>query len=337
MALDTGKTYINHDGTWVELDTGGGGSVSDGDYGDITVSGAGATWTIDNDAVTYAKIQNVTDNRLLGRSAGSSGDVQEITVGPGLTLSGGSLITTPYTSSGGGRLPSWNNAPASPSAYDDEFDTGSLDAKWTPFGRSTTNPTTTGTINYLANLTTPIVDVVTVPSWMCLQSDNSTIKEFGIQQAITLDTNCTIFFSLNCTASGHGGTNRSNVYLMLRNSSGVTDSINTGAQKSNTGNYYRWFHQVTNGGSSSLSASQDFTPTENMYGVIWKVGDVYHSGFALGSSGVLSYGISKTKTGTTTLDTLELAATTGPDTPSRISGFDFVRYYPSLVYNFVNS
>lgn len=69
----------------------GGGSVSDGDKGDVTVSGSGATWTIDNDAVTYAKIQNVTDARLLGRSAGSNGDAQEVTVGIGLTLASAAL------------------------------------------------------------------------------------------------------------------------------------------------------------------------------------------------------------------------------------------------------
>lgn len=72
----------------------GSGGVTDGDKGDITVSASGATWTIDNDTVTYAKIQNVTDARLLGRSAGSSGDCQEITVGSGLSLSGGSLTAT---------------------------------------------------------------------------------------------------------------------------------------------------------------------------------------------------------------------------------------------------
>ena len=57
-----------------------GGGVSDGDKGDITVSSSGASWTIDNDAVTYAKIQNVSaTDRILGRSTAGAGDIQEIT------------------------------------------------------------------------------------------------------------------------------------------------------------------------------------------------------------------------------------------------------------------
>ena len=49
------------------------------------------TAKIANSNVTYAKIQDVADARLLGRSQGAAGVVQELTVGSGLTLSGGAL------------------------------------------------------------------------------------------------------------------------------------------------------------------------------------------------------------------------------------------------------
>lgn len=65
------------------------GGVSDGDKGDITVSASGATWTIDNDVVTYAKMQNVSaTDKILGRSSSGAGDVEEITC----TAFGRSLI-----------------------------------------------------------------------------------------------------------------------------------------------------------------------------------------------------------------------------------------------------
>ena len=57
-----------------------GAGITDGDKGDITVSNTGTTWTIDNQAVTYAKIQNVSaTDKLLGRSTAGAGSVEEIT------------------------------------------------------------------------------------------------------------------------------------------------------------------------------------------------------------------------------------------------------------------
>jgi hypothetical protein len=93
-----GATYTNEEaqdavGT-ILVDT----ATIDLTYSDATpaitaavVAGSIGTTQLANDAVTYAKLQNVTDARLLGRSAGSAGDVQELTVGTGLTLSSGVL------------------------------------------------------------------------------------------------------------------------------------------------------------------------------------------------------------------------------------------------------
>lgn len=56
------------------------GGISDGDKGDITVSGTGSTLTIDNNVVTYAKMQDVSaTSRVLGRATAGSGDIEELT------------------------------------------------------------------------------------------------------------------------------------------------------------------------------------------------------------------------------------------------------------------
>lgn len=74
-------------------------TVGDADYGDITVSSSGAVWTINANTVTYGQIQGMTTNRILGRTTASTGDIEELTVGTGLTLAAGDLSCsiTQYT------------------------------------------------------------------------------------------------------------------------------------------------------------------------------------------------------------------------------------------------
>lgn len=54
--------------------------IASRDFGDLTTSSSGSVWTIDNDVVTYAKMQNVSaTNRFLGRITAGAGDTEELT------------------------------------------------------------------------------------------------------------------------------------------------------------------------------------------------------------------------------------------------------------------
>lgn len=55
--------------------------LTDGDKGDITVSGSGATWAVDGNAITYAKMQDISaTSRILGRKTAGAGDPEEVTL-----------------------------------------------------------------------------------------------------------------------------------------------------------------------------------------------------------------------------------------------------------------
>lgn len=54
------------------------GSVADGDKGDITVSGGGGVWTVDDDAITNAKLANMAGSTLKGSISG--GDPADLSV-----------------------------------------------------------------------------------------------------------------------------------------------------------------------------------------------------------------------------------------------------------------
>jgi hypothetical protein len=67
--------------------------------GDVTTSAGAVATTIGAQAVSYAKIQNVTGQRLVGRYSGTNGSMQEIILGTGLSLD---TSTGTLTATGGG-------------------------------------------------------------------------------------------------------------------------------------------------------------------------------------------------------------------------------------------
>lgn len=89
LTLNANPTAPLHAATKQYVDAAASG-VSDGDKGDITVTASGATWTIDAQAVTYAKIQNLVANTVLARAAGTAGAVGEVALGASQLLGRGS-------------------------------------------------------------------------------------------------------------------------------------------------------------------------------------------------------------------------------------------------------
>jgi len=59
--------------------SGGGSGITDGDKGDITVSGGGSSWTLDDKTVTNAKLADVTTGVLKGRHSDGAGAVEDLT------------------------------------------------------------------------------------------------------------------------------------------------------------------------------------------------------------------------------------------------------------------
>lgn len=56
-------------------------ALSDGDKGDITVSGSGATWTVDNDAITVDKMQEIAGFSIFAKGTTGTGNPTVVTAG----------------------------------------------------------------------------------------------------------------------------------------------------------------------------------------------------------------------------------------------------------------
>jgi hypothetical protein len=75
----TGEVKVRSAGVSHVVGGGGGGGVSDGDKGDITVSGSGTAWTIDAGAVTLGKLADIATDSFLGRDTGGTGAPEVLT------------------------------------------------------------------------------------------------------------------------------------------------------------------------------------------------------------------------------------------------------------------
>ena len=78
-ALGTNGFQLSTDGagtlTWAAS-----GALTDGDKGDITVSNSGATFTIDNDVITLAKLAHMPTARVIGRTTAGNGSPELLTI-----------------------------------------------------------------------------------------------------------------------------------------------------------------------------------------------------------------------------------------------------------------
>jgi hypothetical protein len=136
-----------------------GGALTDGDKGEITVSASGATWTIDNDVVTLAKLAHMPTARVVGRTTGGTGSPELLTIsGTGsVAMTNTPTLVTPVlgaatatsingitiTAGGSGTLTMAGSIDTS----SDTFPGGSIDMSGSGFGAGGSITTGGGTVS----------------------------------------------------------------------------------------------------------------------------------------------------------------------------------------------
>ncbi|GAA0555054.1 hypothetical protein [Chitinophaga japonensis] len=113
-------------GKWVKVNTGtGNGTVTLG--GDLSGTGTGTVpATINNQAVTFAKLQNINSQRLLGRYSAGNGSAEELSLNSSLKLNASGIL---YADSA---LPVWNASRVQGRSILDSVPADGDVLKWSP-------------------------------------------------------------------------------------------------------------------------------------------------------------------------------------------------------------
>lgn len=187
MASDSATKVPTQQSVKAYVDGAVASGVSDGDKGDITVSASGATWTIDNDVVTYAKMQNVSaTDRLLGRDTAGAGDVEELTPAAVRTMlnveDGADVTDTANVTAAGALMDSEVTNLAAVKAFDPtDYATAAQGAT----ADSALQDITSESLGDLANVTESTPGNDEVLQYVTDHWENQTLAEAGIQAVLS--------------------------------------------------------------------------------------------------------------------------------------------------------
>jgi hypothetical protein len=137
--------------------------------GDVTGSGTGTfAATIANDAVTFAKMQNISGTILLGRHAGGSGNPQEVSVGNGVEFHGSGIrreaLTGDVTASAGSNTTTLATVNANVGAFGSATQVAVVTVNAKGLVTAASNTTITPAVGSITGLGTGVGDFLATPS-----------------------------------------------------------------------------------------------------------------------------------------------------------------------------